>query len=169
MNEMFDLLNFNLADFIFQVINISIIIFFLKKFLFLKVMAVIDNRNLEVTNIYKDIDEAWVEIKHKENKYNDLIVNIKEEKNVIFNNALSEAKVQKEKIELEARNKAEAELERARISIENEKNKALTEIKKNISELVILGAEAVVKKEINNNDYSSMINELVDNLGDKNE
>lgn len=169
MKEMLDLLNFNLADFIFQIINISVIIYFLKRFLFQKVMAVIDDRNLEVNNIYKDIDDAWVEIKHKENKYNDLIVNIKEEKKTIFNTALSEAKVQKEKIEDEARIKADEELSRARKSIENEKHLAFEEIKKNISELVVLGAEAVVKKEVKNDDYNSMINDLVENLGEKNE
>ncbi len=167
MKEMFDLLNFNLADFIFQLINISIIIYFLKKFLFQKVMTVIDDRNVEVNNIYKDIDEAWVEIKHKENKYNDLIVNIKDEKDKIFNKAISAAKLEKDKMEEAARTKADEDLLRARKSIENERNLAFEEIKKNISDLVVLGAEAVVKKEIKNDDYSSMINHLVENLGEK--
>lgn len=169
MNEMFDLLNFDLADFIFQLINLSILIYFLRKYLFHKVKAVIDERNTEVTNIYKDIDEAWVEIKHKENKYNNLLVNIKEEKNAIFNKAIEEAKVQKDRIEQEARIKAEEELSRARISINNEKNLALEEIKNNITELVVLGAEAVIKKEVDGSQYNSMINKLVDNLGDGNE
>lgn len=169
MNEMFDLLNFDLADFIFQIINISVLIYFLKKYFFHKVKAVIDDRNTEVNNIYKDIDEAWVEIKHKENKYNKLLVNIKEEKNTIFNKVIEEAKVQKDRIEQEARVKAEEEISRARISINNEKNMALQEIKNNITELVVLGAEAVVKKEVDGQKYSSMINNLVDNLGDKNE
>ncbi len=169
MKEMFDLLNFDLADFIFQIINISILIYFLKKKLFHKVKAVIDDRNTEVNNIYKDIDEAWVEIKHKENKYNNLLVNIKEEKNAIFNKAIEEAKQQKERIEQEARLKAEEEMSRARISINNEKNIALQEIKNNITELVVLGAEAVVKKEVEGQKYKSMINEFVDNLGEDNE
>lgn len=169
MNEMFDLLNFDLADFIFQIINLSILIYFLRKYLFHKVKAVIDERNTEVTNIYRDIDEAWVEIKHKENKYNNLLVNIKEEKNAIFNKAIEEAKIQKDRIEQEARTKAEEELSRARISINNEKNLALEEIKNNITELVVLGAEAVIKKEVDGNQYNSMINGLVDNLGDSNE
>jgi F-type H+-transporting ATPase subunit b len=169
MNEMFDLLNFDLADFIFQLINISVLLYFLKKYLFHKVKAVIDDRNTEVNNIYKDIDEAWVEIKHKENKYNNLLVNIKEEKNAIFNKAIEEAKLQKERIEQEARIKAEEEISRARISINNEKNLALEEIKNNITELVVLGAEAVIKKEVDGNQYNSMINKLVDNLGDDNE
>ncbi len=169
MNEMFDLLNFDLADFIFQIINLSILIYFLRKYLFHKVKAVIDDRNTEVNNIYKDIDEAWVEIKHKENKYNNLIVNIKEEKSAIFNKAIEEAKVQKDRIEQEARVKAEEEISRARISINNEKNLALQEIKNNITELVVLGAEAVVKREVDGQKYNSMINNLVDNLGDNNE
>ncbi|KAF0091296.1 MAG: F-type H+-transporting ATPase subunit b [Fusobacteria bacterium] len=169
MKEMFDLLNLDIADFIFQIINISILIYFLKKYLFHKVKAVIDERNVEVNNIYKDIDDAWVEIKHKENKYDNLIVNIKEEKSAIFNKAIEEAKIQKDLIEGEARMKAEEELLRARISIDNEKNMALQEIKNNISELVVLGAEAVVKKEIEGEKYNTMINELVDNLGEKNE
>lgn len=169
MKEMFDLLNLDIADFIFQVINISILIYFLKKYLFHKVKAVIDERNIEVNNIYKDIDDAWVEIKHKENKYDNLIVNIKEEKSAIFNKAIEEAKIQKDLIEGEARMKAEEELSRARISIDNEKNMALQEIKNNISELVVLGAEAVVKKEIEGEKYNTMINELVHNLGEKNE
>lgn len=169
MNEMFDLLNFDLADFIFQIINIGILIFFLRKYFFHKVKAVIDERNNEVNNIYKDIDEAWVEIKHKENKYNSLLVNIKEEKNAIFNKALDEAKIHKDKIEEEARIKAEEELRRARISIENEKHIAMQEIKQNITELVVLGAEAVVKKEVAADNYNSMITEIVDSLGEKNE
>lgn len=169
MKEMFDLLNFNLTDFIFQLINICIMVFFIKKYLFQNVMAVIDKRNAEVKNIYKDIDEAWVEIKHKENKYTNLIGNIKEESNAIFNKTIADAKLQKEKIEEEARIKAENELARARISIENEKHLAFEEIKSNISELVVMGAEAVVKQEVDGQKYNSMISEMVDNLGEKNE
>ena len=169
MEEMLDLINFNLSDFIFQVINISILLFFLNKFLFKKVMAVIDDRNKEVNNVYNDIDEAWGEIKTKENKYTALLTNVKAETDDIIAKAKQESKLIKEKSLMEARESADKEIKRARLSIESEKRVALEEIKSNISELVVKSTEAVLKDNYKGSAKQPVAEQFINGLGEKNE
>ena len=169
MEKLFDLLNFNVSEFIFQCINIGIMIFFIRKFLFQKVMAFIDDRNKEVNNSYKEINEAWDEIKHNENKYNGLLGNIENQKAELNNQAKTEGNMIKQKYEQEAKNKAEEEIARARSIIENERAQAMEMIRKDVSELVLQGTEAVLRKEVSRTDHQPMIDEFVENLGGRHE
>lgn len=169
MGEVFELINFNLSDFIFQVINIGILIYFLNKFLFKKVMNVIDERNKEVNDAYKDIDEAWVELEKKDNKYNTLLTNINTESTSIIDKAKEEGKLIKENSLKEAREKAEKEMKKAKISIENEKRNAIEEIKKDISELVVNSTKAVLQEEYSSKDESPVEKQFIDKLGEDNE
>ena len=169
MEKLFDLLNFNVSEFIFQCINIGIMIFFIRKFLFQKVMAFIDDRNKDVNNSYKEINEAWDEIKHNENKYNGLLGNIDNQRAELINQAKTEGNMIKQKYEQEAKSKAEEEIARARTIIENERSQAMEQIRQEVSELVLQGAEAVLKKEVSKDDHKPMIDEFVENLGGKHE
>lgn len=147
MQEMFDLLNFNVSEFIFQCINIGIMIFFVHKFLFQKVMAFIDERNKEVNDSYKDINDAWEEIKHKENKYNTLLGGIENQSAELIGQARTEGNAIRQKFEQEGKQKAEAEIARARVIIDSEKAQAMEELRKNLSDLVVQGTEAVLRNE----------------------
>lgn len=168
MKEMFDLLNFNLTDFLFQVLNVSVLVFFLHKYLFQKVMQVIDARNQEVESSFKDIDDAWVDVKHQEKKYNHLLSQVNQETSELMIQAKQEGKALKEKIEKDALSRAEADLMKARAAIENEKNMAMEEIMANAADLVIQGAEAVLKKEISKEDHQPMLDEFIAQIGEKN-
>ena len=169
MEELFDLLNFNVSEFIFQCINIGIMIFFIRKFLFQKVMAFIDDRNKEVNNSYKEINDAWEEIKYNENKYNGLLGNIENQRAELINQAKTEGNMIKQKYEQEAKVKAEEEIARARTIIENERSQAMEQIRQDVSELVLQGAEAVLKKEVDKDGHKPMIDEFVEKLGGRHE
>ena len=169
MGELFDLINFNVSDFIFQVINIVVLIYFLNKFLFKKVMAVINERNKEVNNLYKDIDEAWVELEAKNKKYDSLLENVNVESDSIIENAKVESKKIKEQSLKQAKENAEKELEKARLSIEKEKREALDEIRKDISDLVVESTKAVLQDEYTKQKDLPLEKKIIDNLGKINE
>ena len=164
MKEIFEVLNFNPTDFLFQFANISILIYFIHKYFFKKVLEFIDARNQEVNDTYKDIDAAWEDIKTKENHYNSKLKKVDGEATDILTKAKADGLALKEKLEAEARTKAEEELQRARMAIESEKNMALAEIQANISDLVVQGAEAVLKKEIDKGEHRSMVDDFVAGL-----
>ena len=110
MGDLFDLINFNLSDFIFQLINIAILIYFLNKFLFKRVMGMINERNKEVSGLYKDIDDAWTELEKKDKKYSELLKNVNSESEAIIEKAKEESKAIKESSLKEARETAEKEM-----------------------------------------------------------
>ena len=169
MGELFDLINFNISDFIFQAINIVVLIYFLNKFLFKKVITVINERNKEVNNLYKDIDEALVELELKNKKYDSLLENVNVESDSIIKNAKVESKKIKEQSLKQAKENAEKELKKARLSIEKEKKEALEEIKKDISELVVESTKALLQDEYSKQKGLSLEKKTLNNLGKINE
>ena len=167
MGDLLDLINFNLSDFIFQLINIAILIYFLNKFLFKRVMGMINERNKEVSGLYKDIDDAWSELEKKDKKYTDLLKNVNTESEAIIEKAKEESKAIKESSLKEARETAEKEIKKARLSIESEKRNAIEEIKKDISEMVVKSTEAVLQNEYSNTGDQPIKSLFIKNLGDK--
>ena len=165
MKEMFDLLNLNITDFIFQLLNVGILVFFLRKFFFFFLMAVIDERNKEVNEVYQDIDDAWKDVKHQEAKYSDLLQHAEEKKQEILAQARTDSQRLKESAEAEVKRRSEEEVARARSIIESEKQAAMEAVIAKASDLVIQGAEAVLRKEISKEDHQPLLEDLIAEIG----
>ena len=166
MEAIFEVVHFNFVDFLFQVINIYIVIFVLNKFFFKPINEVINKREEVMKKKLFEIDCAWNKIKKKEEEYKNIIEKAKKEYSLIIDKANLEGEEIKTNIYKEAEKKAIKILSNAKENIKNEKNIALNLIKKNIVDLITLSMKKILKNKLDNNMQKKILDDFIKDSGE---
>lgn len=144
-----------------MVVSFTIVFLILKKFAFKPIVNALKDREETIEKALNAADTARKEVEGLKANNDKIIAEARKEKDVI----LKEARELKEKILIEAKTQANAEaqksIESARQVIENEKLAAVSEIKKQMTELSISIAEKVIRQELKDKKEQEA---LVDNL-----
>lgn len=160
-----DLLYFDWTP-IAVLLNFVILYFIMKHFLYKPVKKMLDSRKEEVSKVYEDAQFEQSKAIELKNKYELEVASIKEKSSEILNNATKNAQINAEDILLKATNKSNQMIENANRQLENEKKKAMQQIKDEIADMTILAAKQVVKKELSPNDHKKLIENFIENVGD---
>lgn len=152
---------------LFAWINILILYFVLKKLLFGPVKNMIDSRQKEIDDIYGDADKAKSEAERLEKEYREKLEHAEEESEEILKSAHRRAQLREEEILREADKKAERTLKRAEEQVELEKKRAINEVKNEVSEMALSIAEAVIERDISEDDHKGLIDEFINKIGDE--
>lgn len=155
----------NPATIVFTLIN-TLIIFLLYRFLLHnKVMAMLDKRR-EAVNAEMDAAEAARrEADEAKAEYDQRLRESKDEADKIIAAAVKKASDREAEIIADANADAARMKQQAQESIEQEKRRALNEVKDQISEVVILAASKVCEKEISQKDNSELIDSFLVGVG----
>lgn len=148
-----------------MIVSFSILFFILSKYAWKPIIKMLKEREVAIDEALHAADKARNEIKLIQNKNEELLIQAKEERDII----LSEARKIKDKILEEAREKANIEgqriIESARENINYEKMKAITELKNEVATLSIEIAEKLLEGELSNKEKNQeLINKMVDNI-----
>ena len=157
----------NFWTMLFAWINILILYFVLKKLLFGPVKNMIDSRQKEIDDIYGDADKAKSEAERLEKEYREKLEHAEEESEEILKSAHRRAQLREEEILREADKKAERTLKRAEEQVELEKKRAINEVKNEVSEMALSIAEAVIERDISEDDHKGLIDEFINKIGDE--
>jgi F-type H+-transporting ATPase subunit b len=154
-----------LGTIVWMAIIFGIVVFVLRKFAWTPILNALSDRENNINNALKAADEARKEMENLKADNEKILAEAKTEKDKI----LHEAMELKDKIITEAKQKAEAEtennIEHARQQIQNEKAKAVNEMKKQMAELSLMIAEKVIRKELSDEkEQQEMIKKLVDGI-----
>lgn len=164
-NQYLPFVDINPATIVFTLIN-TLIIFLLYRFLLHnKVMAMLDKRR-EAVNA--EIDAAETAKKEAENakaEYDQRLQASKDEADKIVAAAVKKASDREAEIIAEANADAARMKQQAQESIEQEKRRALNEVKDQISEVVVLAASKVCEKEISQKDNEELIDSFLVSVG----
>ncbi len=147
--------------------NTLILFLILKHFLFDKVNKVIDDRKNEISESYKNADEAQRKAENLAEEYDRKIGAAKEEGAEIVRAATQKAQVRSDEIIAEARGEAKSIIDNANSEIEREKKIAVNRIKDEITEIAISAASAVAEKEIGVEDNERLIESFIDSVGEE--
>lgn len=90
-----------------------------------------------------------------------------EEVQTILENARTQAKKEQEEILHTANTRADQLVKDAQAEIENEKKRAIADINDRVAELSVLIASKVINKEINEQDQKVLVNQFIQEAGDK--
>ena len=101
----------------------------------------------------------------EENK--DLLRKTQEEVQTILDDAKHQAKTQQEQIINDANVKANGLVQSAQAEIQQEKQRAISEINNRVSELSVLIASKVINKEISEQDQKDLVEKYIKEAGDK--
>ena len=151
---------------IFQICNLLILFLLVKKFLWKRVMAVLDARQKEIDGIYdaagKDRDEA-AQLKEE---YTERMTNAREEADRLVRNAVDTAQNRGDAIVKEAQAEAAHMKQKAESEIEQEKRKAYSERMGEISGMAADIAGRMVEREINADDHKELVEEFIKKAGE---
>ena len=145
---------------IFQFCNLLILCLLIKKFLFQRVMLVLDQRQKEVDNIYAAANEDRGRAAELKQNYDLRMADQLMKKTVASANLRSDAIID------DAQKQAANMMRRAESEIAQERVKAFAEVKKEISVMAVDIAEQMVSREIKAEDHAELVDEFIRNAGE---
>ena len=157
---------------VFTLINTLIIFILFKVFLFKPVGKILDKRNemaaaeiAEAKRAKESAAKTEQEYIEKLAKAKEEAADIKDERDAMLREATARAQKREEEIVNEANQKAAEIKARAEENIERDKQRAVNDIKDEISDIVIMAASKVVEKEISAKDNEAIIADFLQNVG----
>lgn len=148
-------------------VTFLILLFLLRKFAWGPLKGIMDERQ---NSINADIDHAAKENQEAQRLANEnkaLLNQTQTEVQTILENAKTQAKHEHEAILHEANTRANQLLVDAQSEIESEKKRAIADINDRVAELSVLIASKVINKEINEKDQKDLVQQYIQEAGDK--
>lgn len=170
MNQLPSILTPDLGLLIWMLAAFLVVFFVLAKYAMPVIVSAVEKRSNHINDSLKKAEEASVRLANIQKEGESVLQQARQQQAQI----LKEAADTRDSIISEAKNKARAEaarlLDDARSEIENEKQAALREIRREVAELSVKVAEKVLSKELDSNaKQMETIDRLLDevSLGDK--
>jgi F-type H+-transporting ATPase subunit b len=161
--ETLQLFSIDFGTVIFTWINTLILVLLFRFFLYAPVMRMLEKRKEAVNTEINAASEAKEKAEKTEKEYLSLLANSKEEAQKIVSAATAKAHEREEEIIAEAKNSAAQIHKKAEEDIERERQRAMNEIKNQITEIVVMAAGAVAEKEISEADNTALIESFLVN------
>ena len=152
-------------ELIVTICNTLITFLIIKKFLYKPVRKMLAQREEEVQSMYSEAENAQTEAEKLRAEYTERLAKAKEEAASITKSATHRATVRGEEILKEASQQAADMVKKAETSIEQERKKAMNEIKVEITGLSVMIASKVIEKDINEDDHKRMIEDFISKVG----
>ncbi len=157
----------NIGDIIVTVLTFIILLVLLKKFAWGPLKKVMDDRERSINQDIDDAERAKMNAQRLEEENRQKLKETQDEVHKILEDAKVQAQRQQEEIIHEANQRANGMIETAQSEIKSEKERALAEINNQVSELSVLIASKVLRKEISEQDQKALIEKYVKEVGDK--
>jgi F-type H+-transporting ATPase subunit b len=150
---------------IFTIINFFILLFILKRFLIKPVNKIMDDRqngiNMSIKKAKEDEEKAEISRNEKEQLLHESKVKGRE--------IVEEYKVNAQKISQEIIDEAKKEsiiiMERSKVEIEREKQKAESEVKKQVIDLSLILSEKALEQHIDEKEHRRLIEDFIFKVG----
>ncbi len=151
--------------FIFVALNLLILYFFMRKFLFKPVTEFMEKRKNSIDQALKDADQAKLEAAESRKSYEEQIKKIREESDRLLNEARIRATHEYDGIIAAAKKDALAIVEKGRQDVEREREEMLRQVKQQIAALAIAAATQVVQANMDTDSNKSMVDKFIDEAG----
>ena len=152
---------------LFVLLNTLTIFFVAKKFLIGPVHKMITDRQNEIDGMYADAGKAKDDAQAMANEYQQKLSEAQATSDRLVKEAVVRGQNHEEEIVRQANAEASAILSKAAADAALEKKKAVNDAKNEISEMAMAIAEKVVGRELNAADQSSLVDNFINELGDK--
>ena len=150
---------------LFTLINTLTVFFVAKKFLFVPVMNMIQDRQAEIDGMYSDAGKAKEDAQAMRSEYEAKLSDAQATSDRLVKEAVARAQHREEEIIRQANASASAILDKANADIALEKKKAINDAKDEISGISMAIAEKVVGRQLTAEDQSKLISDFINNLG----
>ena len=152
---------------IVTLVTFVILIILLKKFAWGPLKEVMDKRERDINKDIDDAEQAKINAQKLEEENRKTLKETQDEVQRILDDAKVQARKQHEEIIHEANVRANGMIETAQSEINSEKERALADINNQVSELSVLIASKVLRKEISEQDQKDLVEKYLKEAGDK--
>lgn len=152
--------------FIAQICNLFLQVYLIKRFLFKPINNILAKRKEMADAQIQDAVKAREEAEAIKSQYEQDMIQAKNKANEIVVSAQKTASAQSEELLREASRQAAAMKNKAEADIEQEKRKAVNEIKDEIGGMAMEIAGKVIEREISEEDHAKLIDDFIANVGE---
>ncbi len=152
--------------FIAQICNLFLQVYLIKRFLFKPINNILAKRKEMADAQIQDAVKAREEAEAMKSQYEQDMIQAKNKANEIVVSAQKTATAQSEELLREASRQAAAMKNKAEADIEQEKRKAVNEIKDEIGGMAMEIAGKVIEREISEEDHAKLIDDFIANVGE---
>ena len=152
---------------LFTLLNFLAVLYVGKRFLWGPVMKIIQDRQQEIDDLYKDAGDAKENAQAMEAEYKEKLAVATQTGERMVKEAVARGQAREEEIIRAANAEAAAIMDKAAADIAMEKKKAINDAKDEISGMAIAIAEKVVGRELNVTDQSKLIDDFINELGEQ--
>ena len=164
-----DVISVNIWQILISLINLVLLFFIIKKFLFKPVKNILAKRQEEIDSRYDAANKSKAEAEQSRVAYEEKLSGAKSEADVILQKATDNAKLRGDKIVAEAQQIADGIIKRAETEAELERKKAIDGIKQEIVSVSGALAEKMIEREINTDDHRALIDSFIEGIGEEND
>ena len=159
MNEYLPFVSIDTWTMIFTWANLLILFLLLKKFLFKPVTKILDERAEEIENSYKQAEETNDKALSLKSEYEEKLLS-----DGIIKSAVETADRRSESIVNEANEKVRYIMEKSQKQIEQDKQNAVTDAKREIASMAVDAAEKIIGKKLTDSDDEELISDIIDRM-----
>ena len=152
--------------FIAQILNLFLQMYLIKRFLLKPVKEIIEKRRKMATEELDNARKSSEEAEAMKNEYEASMADAKEKANEIISSANKTAELRSEEIIAEATKEAAAIKNKAELDIQQERKKAVNDIKNEIGSMAMDIAGKVIEREINEDDHKKLVDDFIQNVGE---
>lgn len=152
-------MNLNLT-FFFQVLSFAILIGFTMKFIWPPLMNAIDERRRQIADGLAAAERSEKELAQTHEKVNEVLREARVRANEIIEQAHARANQIIDQAKAEAITQADRQVAAAEAEIQAAANRAREELRRQLADLVVSGAEKVIAREIDRGAHRALLNEL---------
>jgi F-type H+-transporting ATPase subunit b len=161
MTEFFDAFSVDLPKLAFQVINFLLLLYLANRFLFKRVLGLLDERNARISKGLEDAETAARDRELARAEREAAVAEARKEANEMIARANKIAEDTRNEILADARAEAEQATARAREEIVAEKDKAMAEIRGQVAELALAAAGKLVRRQMDDPTQRRLVEEFL--------
>ncbi len=150
---------------VFIWLTVITLYFIMKRFFFEKVHNFMVSRENAVKESFENAEQVNLLANEKLETYEKKIANLENEGREIIKNAKLKADERAESIINEANDKVQAMLQRAQEEIEQEKIRAIAEMRQQIAAMAIFAAEKIIEQKLDMSGQEEILSGILDEAG----
>ena len=152
---------------LFVLLNTMAIFLVAKKYLFEPVHKLITDRQKEIDGMYAEAGKAREDAETMAAEYQRKLAEAQATSDRLVREAVARGQEREEEIVRKANTEAAAILDRAALDAERDKRRAIVEARDEIAEMALSITEKVVERELSDADQSALVEQFIDELGEK--
>ena len=165
MNENIGPLSLNVPLIITQIIGFVLLLWFLNRFVFKAIFAVLDQRQADIKATYDQLDADRARMDEMRSDYERRLNGIEAESREQIQAAVKDGQTLRDNLVADARQQVETIIEQGRNDLERERQAAFLEMRGQIVAIAMAAAGKVVGENLNDARQTKMVDDFIGSVG----